>query len=129
MHFISIALLLTISLFHRSSQGCLLAGWNYTELTPSNKYILLNEGPAPFPQKLFDLFSRQLGDFSADECRNAVVRKTFRHTPTETILTVFHTTQDKCDGGNTYGLIVDGSQAEPQRVIATIEDSFIQCIP
>jgi hypothetical protein len=125
----SLALAFMIVFFHHSSQACFFRGMSYTELTPANGVTLLSEGPSPFSQSLFNKFSDRLGEFVPDECQNALVRKTYRHTASGTILTLLHTTQDECDGGNTFGLIIEGSGPDPRRVIATIEDSFIRCGP
>lgn len=127
MRSISLALITTLTLADTQSQACLFNNLDHTDLDQNPMFTLVENRPHPFPAGLFRRFANQLGEFSEDDCRNSLRRKTYRHTSGD-IFTVLYTTNDECDGGNTYGLIIAGSTEGPSGVRATIEDSHIHCL-
>lgn len=65
-----------------------------------------------------------IGEFDANSCEDALTEDTLLfegHT-----LKLVYTIEDYCDGGNSYGYIVDKS--ENGKIFATIQDSDIECL-
>jgi len=65
-----------------------------------------------------------IGEFDADSCEDALTEDTLifgGHT-----LKLVYTIEDYCDGGNSYGYIVD--ESENGKIFATIQDSDIYCL-
>ena len=66
-------------------------------------------------------FEEYIGDFNYDECLTSIKQEVFK--VSEELINLYYTNEDHCDGGNSYGSIVD----EQGKVIGTISDSFIDC--
>jgi len=83
-----------------------------------------NTGKPTFSQSLMDDHELidHIGEFDSESCENALTQDTLMfkgHT-----LRLIYTIEDDCDGGNSYGYIIN----EADKVIATIEDSDIYCL-
>lgn len=81
--------------------------------------------------KLFDSYKKELGEWSKTECKKAVKVTKFVSFEDHKVYTLYYTNEDYCDGGNSYGLILtDRKENSPRgdKVIATITDSFIECL-
>lgn len=84
--------------------------------------------PVPYPDELFSAYTRQLGRFSKRDCRYAVRAAQVTDKGTAQTYTAFYTSEDDCDGGNSYGVIVMGDEADPRRAVATIQDTNLYCL-
>ncbi len=83
---------------------------------------------ATYPKDLFSAFPEEMGIFDKYECRNAIEQKSMIHKKTKVLYTAFFTTKDECDGGNFYGVIVEGLSSDPLNAVAIIEDSDLSCL-
>lgn len=79
-----------------------------------------------FPHRLFEQFTDELGDLS--RCQVAGVAHVI-HNPTETLYTLIYSKEDNCDGGNTYGLALKGTKTDARKVVASIKDQDMRCLP
>lgn len=79
--------------------------------------------------KIFDSYD-ELGEFSKRECKKAVKVTKMVSFEDHNVYTLYYTNEDYCDGGNSYGLILGTKEQSPRgdKVIATITDSFIDCL-
>lgn len=98
-----------------------------SELEGSLEFILGAERATSFPAALFNSFEQNLAKFDANECQDAIRIRPITHGPTSQRFFAVYTTQDGCDGGNTYGLILKSADLAAKNVVATIQDSFIFC--
>lgn len=81
--------------------------------------------------KLFDSYKKELGEWSKTECKKAVKVTKYVSFEDHKVYTAYFTNEDYCDGGNSYGLILTDKKEDSPRgdkVIATITDSFIDCL-
>ncbi len=85
--------------------------------------IFTNSKKVAFPKKLFHDRKNQdlIGFLNEKDCHDAVEKSTRKIAGK--IYNAYFTVLDQCDGGNTYGLILQGS-----KVVATIGDSEIYCL-
>lgn len=111
-----------------SAQGCVFNNHTLASLNKAPEFQVLKKIPSPFPEILFKRFIDRIGDFNLTECNDSVQQTMIRHKSTQQIYSLFSTTEDRCDGGNSYGVVVRGIHAQPEQAIATIEDSFIHCL-
>lgn len=79
----------------------------------------------PLPPKFFELLEKYFGELSKKDCQNSIEVTKIKNRKTQVSYLAFYTNQDRCDGGNSFGFIFKESQ--PDRVVATIEDSYIDC--
>lgn len=63
-------------------------------------------------------------DFEYEYCHNALAEMKVQATQTGEIYTIIMTVEDHCDGGNSYGNILD---EKGRKVLGSIGDSFISC--
>ena len=82
----------------------------------------------PFPPKLMEILEKYFGKFSKEQCSNSIVAAKIVNTKNKDYYLAFYTNEDKCDGGNSYGIIIKGSDSEAANPVATIEDSYIDCL-
>lgn len=64
-----------------------------------------------------------LADFARQECMSAGICWTATHVPTRKAYSIWQTAEDGCDGGNSYGIMVDGRTPVKGNVIRIIRDS------
>lgn len=116
-------------IFIPRTHACPFKDLSHADLTNTNSFVVLETKSIPFPDHLFTAFSDHLGEFNKSECANAAHEKKLLYKPTNVLYSMYYTDQELCDGGNTYGLIIQQSPHDSNNVIATIEDSFIYCLP
>lgn len=98
------------------------AGSDFKNITKDDKYMGI--------PKIFDSYKKELGEWSKTECKKAVKVTKFVSFEDHNVYTFKYTNEDYCDGGNSYGLILGTKEQSPRgdKVIATITDSFIECL-
>jgi len=64
-----------------------------------------------------------IGEFDADSCEDALSAKSVTLENSGS-LEFIYTVEDHCDGGNSYGYVID----EAQKVVGVITDSDITCL-
>lgn len=74
-----------------------------------------------FPAKLFKSFEKYIHVFDAKACAHAIEEVKTQVDGRQ--YTALYSIEDECDGGNSYGLILDGEK----HVIGFISDSEIVC--
>lgn len=87
----------------------------YTEISSRNIEMISKEDFLKYPA---------FSDFEYEYCKDALVIKQVQATQTGTIYTLVMTYEDHCDGGSSYGNILDESG---KVVLGHIGDSFISC--
>ena len=100
--------------------------------------IMYNEGPYKVIAKddkvmgLPTIFASypQLGEFDAIDCQDAVRSTKVVSFVDHKVYTFYFTNKDRCDGGNSYGLILGTAKQSPNRdkVVAIITDGDIDCL-
>lgn len=96
-----------------------------TDFWKNSKVKVLAEIPHSSPTKEFQDFDvlKDLGQEA--RCQKSMVKTIFTVTGTPGhVFEAITSNEDECDGGNAYGLIKDLAD---EKVIATIEDSYINC--
>ncbi len=83
-----------------------------------------DNGKIPFPAYLFSQYD-SLGYFEAEECVDAVTESVIEDNKTGARYTAIYTIEDRCDGGNSYGLVLSEDKT---KVLATINDGDFSCI-
>jgi hypothetical protein len=117
-----------ISLGFFKSEACPFEGMSVSSVEDSADFISSPSKWAPFPQPLYLKYESRLGGLPLSECKDAVIANSIQSKKTGKIYTAYYTNDDTCDGGNSYGMIVEGSDPRTDKVIATIEDSDIICL-
>ena len=69
-----------------------------------------------------------LADMDAKACKGGIVRQTATHVPSGHIYTLLYTDTERCDGGNTAGLILRGRAFKKKNVVRIIHDSTIEAV-
>ena len=119
---------LILVIVSQQSLACTFDGLQLVDLTNSPKFQYSAELKYPFPQKLFGSFEEKLGTFDTKDCQNNVVKQTIKDKGSNITYTAFYTNEDDCDGGNSYGAIVKGTEPNEKNVVALIMDSFLMCL-
>jgi hypothetical protein len=81
----------------------------------------------PFPPKLLEILEKYFGKFSKANCENSIVITKIINKKTSEYYLAFYTNENRCDGGNSYGVVFKGGDSS-QHPVATIEDSYIDCL-
>lgn len=100
---------------------------NYVDLASDydrDEYIEVHSEKLPKLSKEEFLKYSAFQDFEYEYCADALVLKQLEATQTGNIYTVVMTMEDHCDGGNSYGNILDESG---EVILGSIGDSFISC--
>lgn len=63
-----------------------------------------------------------IGEFDAQSCEGAL--KAYRYGIDGSSLTFVYTNEDRCDGGNAYGYLIDGND----QLVGLITDTYISCL-
>ena len=98
--------------FHYTSMNS-LANLGFTEVSKTSGLDIPTE---------FSSFA-DLKSFDFNACSGALVEKTYISEASFERLSLIYTNADRCDGGNSYGLVLEGN-----KVIAKIIDSDIVCL-
>jgi|GEM_PF-2958804 len=114
-------------IFPLTAFACPFADSQLPDLADSSYFTLGAESHINFPASLFKAFEQQLSSFDTEECRDAISFRKLLHKPTSQQFFVISTNQDRCDGGNTYGLILVSEDLKAENVVGVIQDSFIFC--
>lgn len=122
-----IFIILALINFSVCASACPFEGSQLSELSNSSDFSLGPESPIDFPEALFKAFERRLSAFNAEECRQAISFREIIHKPSSRKFFAVYTSLDRCDGGNTYGFILNANQLKKDHVLALIQDSFIFC--
>ncbi len=77
-----------------------------------------------------EIFSKYVGEMDQEQCKGAVQEILVRSKDDQSVYTFLYTNEDSCDGGNSFGVILSDETPAPNedKVIATISDSFIDCL-
>ncbi len=110
-------------LFTSSVYACAVDDMNIHEIREESRFTEVGNGSAAFPAYLFSQFEA-LGDFDYESCRDAVTEVIVQDTDGSR-LRMLYTIEDSCDGGNSYGLIIDDKTLAP---VALITDGDVSCI-
>ena len=121
-------LFLFISWGFLKAEACPFEGVSLGSLQEQAEFTTTESQPTPFPETLYLRYQSRLGALPLSECHDAVVASQIRMKATGKIFTAFYTNDDSCDGGNSYGMIVEGLEARADRAVASIEDSDILCL-
>lgn len=89
-----------------------------------DEYIEVHSERLPKLSKKEFLKYPAFSEFEYEYCSDALVLKQLEATQTGNIYTVVISIEDHCDGGNSYGNILDESG---EKVLGSIGDSFISC--
>ena len=117
-----------ISLGFFKVEACPFEGMSIGGVDDSTEFISSESKWAPFPAPLYLKYEYRLGGLPLSECKEAVIANSIQVKKTGKIYTAFYTNDDTCDGGNSYGMIIEGTEPRTDKVIATIEDSDIICV-
>ena len=109
-------------------EACPFQGMSVSAVEDSPDFISSESKWAPFPEPLYLKYESRLGGLPLSECKEAIIANSIQVKKTGKIYTAFYTNDDSCDGGNSYGMIIEGTDPRTDKVIATIEDSDIVCI-
>ena len=109
--------LFTISVF----ANCTFEDLTKGDLTSLPRFEIKKTQTVAFESQLFAQF-KELGSFDELECES-LLKITYYDRLTKGKFKILSTLLDDCDGGNSYGLIL-----EDNKVLATIEDSEIYCL-
>lgn len=115
---IALATLLSASAF-----ACSVDDSNIYTVENESDFVVVSEAKVPFPGYLFSQFP-SLGDFDYDSCKDAV-KETIVKGADGSRLRLIYTIEDSCDGGNSYGMVIDDKTLAP---VALIHDSDISCL-
>lgn len=122
-------LMIALSLCALSAQArCPFEGLSLSHLEESSDYEFKKIGTVPFPQALVTSQNTLLGDLPEKECKEAFIADQVKIKSSGKIYTAFYSNEDSCDGGNSYGVMVEGTQPDPKKAVATIEDSDLWCL-
>lgn len=116
--FIALLMLATTSAF-----ACSIDDMNIHQVREESDFTEVSAKIVPFPGYLFSQ-SETLASFEYEECKNAVTEVTMQAIDGSRIR-MLYTTEDSCDGGNSYGLIIDDKTLSP---VAVINDGDISCL-
>lgn len=111
-----------------NSEACPFEGMSVSGVEDSTEFVSSESKWAPFPEPLYLKYESRLGGLPLSECKESVIANSIQVKKTGKLYTTFYTNDDTCDGGNSYGMIVEGQEARADKVIATIEDSDIICL-
>lgn len=75
-----------------------------------------------------ETLEKYFGEFSEKQCKSAIVVAKIIHVYKKEVFYAFYTNQDNCDGGNSYGVVFKSTDKEGASPVATIEDSYVDCI-
>lgn len=116
-------LALSVSLLSLNIFACGFEDMGLYQVQYESNYTVVSENNVKFPGYLFSKFP-SLEDFDYENCQDAVKEVVVMDTTKKRFNLIF-TSEDSCDGGNSYGLILDNKTLAP---IATINDSDISCL-
>jgi hypothetical protein len=117
-----------VSLGFFKAEACPFEGMSIGGVDDSSDFISSESKWAPFPEPLYLKYESRLGGLPLNECKESVIANSIQVKKTGKIYTAFYTNDDSCDGGNSYGMIIEGTDPRVDKVIATIEDSDIVCV-
>lgn len=113
--------------YGNSAQACRFEGLSLTSIQKNKEFRTENQGPVHFPRELIRSQVSALGEVNAKECLKGFWALKIVDLKNGETYTAFHSNWDECDGGNSFGVIVKGTQALPDQGVATIEDSDFWC--
>lgn len=114
--------------FFSKSYACPFDGMTLTSIEDSSEFTSTASDWVSYPTGLFGGFTNLLGLLSPSECKEAVIANQITDKKTGKVYTAYYTNDDSCDGGNSYGMIVEGTEPLLNRAVASIQDSDISCV-
>ncbi|MFS4461057.1 hypothetical protein [Bdellovibrio sp. HCB2-146] len=114
--------------FYSNSYACPFEGMTLTSIEDSPDFTSTPSDWVSYPTRLFKGFSNLLDMLSPSECKEAVIANQITDNKTGIVYTAFYTNDDSCDGGNSYGMIVEGKEPRLSKAVASIQDSDIACV-
>ncbi|OIQ20621.1 MAG: hypothetical protein BM556_01405 [Bacteriovorax sp. MedPE-SWde] len=93
------------------------------KLRNESDYKEVHASKVLFTEKEFNKVPELNDGFEYESCKEAIKRVDLKHKVTGEFVSLFYTIEDECDGGNSYGAVMntDGE------FFATIQDSYIEC--
>lgn len=110
------------------ASNCIFTGTHLDNLKENKNYELEYSLKIPFPLKLFEILEKRFGKFSKKDCENSITATKIKYIPANEYYYAFYTNENKCDGGNSYGVVFKSSESKPTESIGVIEDSYIECL-
>jgi hypothetical protein len=107
---------------------CALKDMNLNNLKSPEGFDLEYSIQVPFPPKLMEILEKYFGKFSKENCKNSIVVTKITNKKTSEYYLAFYTNENRCDGGNSYGVVFKGTDLQSQVPVATIEDSYVDCL-
>ena len=98
------------------------------EVIDSKTYQQIGDESIENLPELFDHYENELGVFQKEDCDQAVTHVYYQSLVSKKVYELYYTSQDRCDGGNAYGLILGkkDKHASKDRVIGIIRDSYCE---
>lgn len=110
-------------LFSHSILACSVQDSSIYQIRFESDFTEISEKQVPFPGYLFSQFE-SLGDFDYESCKDAV-QEVVVQAQDGSRLRLIYTVEDSCDGGNSYGIILNDKDLAP---VALIHDSDVSCL-
>ena len=124
----SIVLLTLFLVGSQNTYACIFDGLSLTYVADSPDFKVEELGKVNFPGKLLLSQLDQIGELPAKECSKSFIAERITEKATGQVYTAFHSNDDECDGGNSYGVLVKGTEPRPENAVATIQDSDLWCL-
>ena len=128
MKFYLFSALIALSPLSTWASTCSFNGRSLSVLNEHKDYEVEFAVKVPFPPKLLNTLEKYFGKFSEKECKNAIVVAKIVRISKNEVFYAFYTNQNQCDGGNSYGVVFKSSDKKGVAPIATIEDSYVDCL-
>ena len=109
---------------HARPVKCALTGLTISELRDSRKFSVSAEQPTKISDQLFWANYDFFQDYSSKRCKGAFVSALVMDRKASLRYRYYRTVEDRCDGGNTHGIIVKVGRYDR---FATISDGDISC--
>jgi hypothetical protein len=130
MKIVTLSLILMLNVFcpKVTAAECIFNGTNLDTLNRDEHLDVEFGIKVPLPPDLFEILEKYFGKFSKKECENSIAITKIVNRKTSEYYFAFYTDDNHCDGGNSYGVIFKGGAENSQSPMATIEDSYIECL-
>lgn len=116
-------LIVFVLLITSSAFACSVEDTSIYQVREESDFTEISAKDVAFPGYLFSQFE-SLGDFDYESCKDAVTEVTMQAADGSRIR-MLYTNEDSCDGGNSYGIVIDDKTLAP---VALINDSDISCL-
>jgi dimeric dUTPase (all-alpha-NTP-PPase superfamily) len=93
------------------------------KLRNESNYKEVHASKVLFTEEEFNKIPELNDGFEYEYCKDAIKRVDLKHKITGEFVSLFYTIEDNCDGGNSYGAVMN----DDGEFFATIQDSDISC--